>query len=424
MVLFIIVPIALHALFGRVRSIAPLSGQYLDQPTVSYTFVAFGFAILLTGLLTGHNRHSRELPTKHGEPTGATEITGFLRPYFGTLVITGAALWVVASGMSAQELLTASRFQWFTASPTFSPAALVATTYLTAAIAPFVFHLTRNPGGRLFGLLVLLTLAGHSLLSGDRKWILMVVSAWIASKYDRSGQRLSVSTKQLAALALAAALLVISQPIRDVGKRLLADESVDIVAEYQQWASRTFEYGDVSYFYRASLEAIDQHVNKDLGYPLALPSRILLFFVPSGMTGGLKSEDISARFSDAIGGEDAIRRGNMPPGFFGLFVLSFGPILSVPILIWIVIAIRRLDSLFVCLRGPIRDSTISIYSFSVLMAMRGDESSAVYYTISNILLTVAGVTVAVVMSKTRHATAVVHGAGAIRYRPTPSSMVQ
>ena len=48
--------------------------------------------------------------------------------------------------------------------------------------------------------------------------------------------------------------------------------------------------------------------------------QLFSFFVDYSL--GLKIKDISAIF-DALNAGDEIRSGNMPPGFIGLFVLSF-----------------------------------------------------------------------------------------------------
>src|ERR1051325_4114041 len=177
-----------------------------------------------------------------------------------------------------------------------------------------------------------------------------------------------------------------SQFIRDVGFRYYMAEDVDFTNEVEKWQSFLIESGDLSYFYRATLEAINQNLNQDVLIPFALARRVVFFFIPAPYSNGLKVEDISAIFSDVVGGEDLLRRGNMPPGLYGLFVLSFGWLATVFLMPWIALFLKWLDVLIRNGRGKFRDVVLSLTIFSVVLAFRGDESSSIYFVLSSSLL--------------------------------------
>jgi hypothetical protein len=177
-------------------------------------------------------------------------------------------------------------------------------------------------------------------------------------------------------------VLVISQFLRDALFRIALGQQLDFFGELIRSQSYWVEYGDISYFYRASLEAIHQNINNHFLIPLGVARRILFFYLPASYSGGLKVEDIAATFSDVVDGGDAQRRGNMPTGLFGLFVISFGWFASMFLIPCLVLILRKLDTVFRRSSGVLRTAALSVFVFSVVLSFRGDDSSGFYFTVS------------------------------------------
>jgi len=109
--------------------------------------------------------------------------------------------------------------------------------------------------------------------------------------------------------------------------------------------------------------------------------RNLLFFIPSSLTFELKPEDVAKTFSDLVNGGSALRRGNMPPGFFGIIVASFGLYFSMILMIFIPYILHKIDKV---IRNPFRASgiiTMSCFFSLLVLALRGDDSSTIYFFI-------------------------------------------
>jgi len=94
---------------------------------------------------------------------------------------------------------------------------------------------------------------------------------------------------------------------------------------------------------------------------------------------------MSAIFSDLGGGEDNTRRGSMPPGFFGIFVLSFGWFVSVLIMPLIAYVIHKVDMLFIKKISNLQIVIITLYFTCIVFFFRGDESTSFYFIVSNLL---------------------------------------
>ena len=107
--------------------------------------------------------------------------------------------------------------------------------------------------------------------------------------------------------------------------------------------------------------------------------------MPSSLSGGIKIEDMSAIFSDLVGGEDMTRRGSMPPGFFGIFVLSFGWFFSILVMPIIAFGIHKIDMLFIKRISSLQIVFITLFFTSVVFVFRGDESTSFYFIVSNLL---------------------------------------
>ncbi len=145
------------------------------------------------------------------------------------------------------------------------------------------------------------------------------------------------------------------------------------------------EKGDISYFYRASLEAIKFNVADDLLYPFAVVRRMIFMFIPSDWSLGLKPEGIAAMFSDELQAGDEYRRGNMPPGFIGLFVLSFGAFVSFFILPFYILFLYFLDGACEKRNGVVRDGLLANVFVISLFILRGDEDS-LYFLVFNLFV--------------------------------------
>ena len=131
------------------------------------------------------------------------------------------------------------------------------------------------------------------------------------------------------------------------------------------------------------------NLNFDFMIPFAILRRQFLFFLPASYSFGLKIEDISALFSDAIGAEDSTRRGNMPPGLFGLFILSFGWAGGIVTCSLIPFALRAIDRVIQTNRGLSSVVLVAHMLSSTLLLLRGDDSSATYFIISSIVMVFA-----------------------------------
>lgn len=383
-ILFVLEPLVLHLFFGGATSIVAGSTEKFADVSVYYLYNAYGIGLLVVYLLG--SRPSRE--ADQPEPVIEAPVRDGQRQatFAAVLIIGGFIMFVQSTGMSLTELLYASRFAWFGES-TFSVFWLTVSSYFLALAAIFAYHI-RASGSRWhwLTLLCLAAIVLNGIMTKDRKWIIFLVSGWIAGTYDKSGRSLTLRRNGVLAMGTLFGILLISQFLRDVLVRAALGQQIVLASEISRWSSFLIEYGDISYFYRASLEAIHQNLNNDFIVWFALPRRILLFFVPTGLSAGLKVEDISAIFSDVVDGGDAIRRGNMPPGLFGLFVISFGWFASLFIIPLLALLIRKLDRVFSMSHGTFRASVLALYFFSVVLALRGDDSSAVYFVLSTFLL--------------------------------------
>jgi hypothetical protein len=223
-------------------------------------------------------------------------------------------------------------------------------------------------------------------MSKDRKWLIYIVSGLMAFAYFKGRFAINIRAKLLVIGLVFATLLVFWQVWRGVIFWYYLTGNGDVVYDSQEVALNLLTRGDLPYYYNASITAIDMNLNYDFSIPLAILRRQLLFFVPANYSLGLKIEDISALFSDAIGGEDATRRGNMPPGLFGLFAISFNWIGGIFFCSLLPLALRALDRFLHRNRGLGSIVVSSQLLSSVILLLRGDDSSATYFIISSLVL--------------------------------------
>lgn len=383
-VVYVLEPLVLHTFFEGAHSIdAGMLTLFTDE-RLYYIVNAYGLTLLLAYLLVGREKPSTQVmgPRSIARDRGLSGSTNYL----GALIIVGAFMFIYATGMSLSELIYASRFQWF-AESSFSLFWLTVSGYFIALSGLYIYLVRTGPRVNwwLLGLSVGALLL-HSFVSKDRKWILFIASGLLAGMYETSGRKLIIRKKAAVSLAVVFVVLAISQFLRDVLARYMVDEDIVMADEIARWTSFLIEYGDISYFYRASIEAVYQNLEHGFLVPFGMLRRLVFMYLPVGYSGGLKVEDISATFSDVVNGGDALRRGNMPPGIFGLFVISFGWIASLFLIPGLAIVLRYLNRMFRNGHGKVRTVVLALYVFAVVLGLRGDDSSASYYIVWSIIV--------------------------------------
>ncbi|MBF1801810.1 hypothetical protein [Alloalcanivorax profundimaris] len=257
-----------------------------------------------------------------------TLVTGYkeqrLHYALGVGVLAGGAVYIFGTGMSIKDLASAARFAWF-AEGTVDSFYLNVGLYLFSLVAPYAYYdYKRGFPNKVLSILVYATILALISVSGGRKWVLFLMSGFLAGHYDMKG-KIVVTKKTLAILLLCFAFLYAWQ----YGRNMSVEESENFLATLYERSSENselFRRGDTTYFYRASLEAIKLNDQEDILYPLAVIRRIIFLPIPESISYGLKPEGIPAMFAKDIGASNEARAGNMPPGIIGLFALSFGAI--------------------------------------------------------------------------------------------------
>lgn len=381
MLLYIVVPLVLHTCFDGARSIVAGNTELFRDDTVYIVFNLIGITLLGSGLLLGGGAQPAA-PVVHQIDFNGGRVANMI----GLLIVLGLVLFVYSTGSTVAELLVASRFSWME-SDDFQSGYIVISTYLIALTPIYIYLIgIKQPYSKLILCAAMAALLLYAAITKDRKWLFYLLSGWLAARYHRRQGSLGISAGGVILAGLLFALIVLSQLLRDVIPRYLMGEQVELFDGFAAWLGHLFEYSDLSYFYRATIEAIDQNINQGYYIFLGLLRRVAFLFVPAGLSGGMKIEDMSAIFSDQVRGEDEVRRGSMPPGLFGSFVLSFGwavTVLLMPLFAW---SLARLDRLFRSPKGPLHIALITLFLTSVVFGFRGDESSAVYFCAMNVLM--------------------------------------
>lgn len=312
------------------------------------------------------------------------EVKRFDVHYLVVILCVGVYLNIHSTGLTMGELLVADRFAWFS-NENYSPLLSVISTYFIA-LAPVIVYLciVDKRWRMLFFVLAVLTLNG--ILFKDRKWLIFIGSGFLAAQYVSAGRKLVIDAKVGGLILTLAMVLGFWQIARDaIFTALLLDE-VKRLSMIPQMAIRLMTKGDIPYYYNASMTAIHMNISDGYEIPFGLLRRQLFFFLPAKFSGGLKIEDISAIFSDAIGGEGSNRRGNMPPGLFGLFVLSFNWAWGIVTLACLPLLVKYFDKLAKQGVGVVHAALISHALASIVFLLRGDDSSASYFIIFTILV--------------------------------------
>lgn len=380
-IVYIVEPLILHIYFGGAKSIVNGADVPFTDEIVYVVFNAIGIVFLMSGLLISMFRNQ----TPSGV-SGQIYLNGRITDLIGIMIILGLLCFVHGAGSNIMELILFSRFAWVD-NENFSILYIVLSAYLIA-LSPIYIYLVKTKAGhnKVVLVLTLAAIVAYGILTKDRKWVFYIISGWFAAKYHLDNCRIVITQKVVLFMVSLFTVLLLSQFIRDAAPRYFLNESFSFSDELWNWSSKMFEYSDISYFYRSTIEAIEQNVNNNFYIALGLIRRVLFFFLPAGYSGGLKIEDISAIFSDVVGGEDALRRGSMPPGLFGLFVLSFSWIGAVIIIPLLALFLAKLDQIFRGKRSSIQLALISIYLTVVVFAFRGDESTAFYFPVANLLI--------------------------------------
>ena len=385
--LFCVYPVIARIAVGGAYSVQPGYKQVISDPYVYLVYQAFCLGILTIFFVTGaRSRNSKPAPVvgwRQKYQLNIAEIAAFLAVLF-----LGIYLYVYSTGFSVGTLISASRFEWFK-NQNYSPVAYVISSYLIA-LSPVAIILAL-PHRRTWWVVgaIIIGLVFFGLLSKDRKWLIFIISALFAYTYLKNQFSIVLRPK----IVLLGTVAVVILAFWQIGRGVIFDHLVtgtgDLVYNSQQMAINLLTRGDLPYYYNASITAIDMNLNFDFMIPFAILRRQFLFFLPASYSFGLKIEDISALFSDAIGAEDSTRRGNMPPGLFGLFILSFGWAGGIVTCSLIPFALRAIDRVIQTNRGLSSVVLVAHMLSSTLLLLRGDDSSATYFIISSIVMVFA-----------------------------------
>lgn len=372
--LFCLYPLLARLFVGGATSISRYQPGLITDLPAYLVFQAANFGILFMIWALGR----RDEPPSP-QPSLAYSGAGSVSIYLTVLLVAGVCLAILATGLSVNELLVAARFTWFRHKG-YSPLLSVISSYLIALSPLLVYCCVKERRWRLLAFAITLLIL-HGILFKDRKWLIFMGSGLLAAHFGRNGRRLPVTTKAALLLALFGLLLWFWQTARHTLFLVAVEGEVGALARGPQVMFDTLTKGDLPYFYNASMTAIHMHLKDGYEIPFGLLRRQLFFFLPAGYSLGLKIEDISAIFSDAIGGGDELRRGNMPPGLFGLFVLSFGWLGGVLAIAMVPLALKLLDRIGRSGRGWAHAVLICYALSSTFYLLRGDDSSATYYPI-------------------------------------------
>lgn len=380
-ILFILIPIVLHCFYGGAKSIVAGKDNLIVDFDVYLIYNVLGLVLLGTSLFIVYNRTNVT-----ANYTGILQYT-YLTNKIGLLIIFGLVVFIYSTGLSLSELFSISRFGWMESSG-YNVFFSVLSTYIIALTPIYIYLFIMSEKSKwmiLVFILCILALITYSVITKDRKSFFYIFSGFVAAKYHKNGCCFYLKTKYIVIGFFLLMVFVFSQFIRDFVPRYVLNENIDFWEELYISSSKLIEYSDISYFYRASIEAIYQNYVNNFYIFLGIIRRTLFFYLPSSLSGGIKIEDMSAIFSDLVGGEDMTRRGSMPPGFFGIFVLSFGWFFSILVMPIIAFGIHKIDMLFIKRISSLQIVFITLFFTSVVFVFRGDESTSFYFIVSNLL---------------------------------------
>lgn len=381
LLLFVLVPILMQLFYGGARSIIAGKDNLILNFDVYIIYNLLGLSLLTTSLFIVYSR--KVLKPKYSGVSFYPRLTNKV----GLIIILGLFVFVYSTGLSLSELFSISRFGWMETS-NYNIGLSVLSTYLIALTPVYVylyFYSDKTKFSKLIFILCLISILVFSIITKDRKVFFYLFSGFLAAKYHKNSCEFLIKKKYILLGFLLFIIFISSQFIRDFLPRYFLNEEVDFWGEFYLSSSRIIEYSDLSYFYRASVEAIYQNYENNFYIEMGIIRRTLFFYLPSSWSGGLKVEDMSAVFSDLVGGGSENRRGSMPPGFFGIFVLSFGWFISLFLMPLIAYFIHKIDLLFIKKITSIQIVMITLYFAGIIYIFRGDESTSFYFFVSNLL---------------------------------------
>jgi len=394
LVLFVAFPLVLNLCFGFGVSIrGDLLSDEAHYLVYGLVILVFSIAYAARSFLVGRGG-DRPATGPTGPAVGrtgwhaASRVEKNVYLVSGLAVPAGLALFVQGTGMSLAELMIATRFEWFVRGAA-SGLMINLGMYAMSTVAIFT-HYDIRFGMRFKWLSVLAY--GSALfivfVIGDRKWLFFIAAGGVSGLYDTWGGAFRRSGRLAAGLLTVAVLVFMLQFGRAIAWEDAAarEHAGEVVGEA---IPVLFTEGDATYFYRASLDAIRVNMDEGVVFPLAIVRRILLLPLPDSWTFGLKPEGVPFLFSDLFDAGTSLRRGNMPPGLVGLFVLSFGwwlaPIMMAAILMPV---LAMADRFVVRSRSPVRAALFSTFPAASVLLMRG-STGGIYFLFFNMAIVLA-----------------------------------
>lgn len=356
--------------------------EALTDVQVYYIYQAYNFTILIGCFLLSSIAKPRTAQPSRQRPSW--DRSSFSAGALLACLVIGVFLYLYSTGLSVSELLVASRFEWFL-DANYSPLLSVVASYFVA-LSPVLIYLAARDDRWLLLTITLLVLLIYGALSKDRKWLIFIASGLLAARYVKTNLQISLTGKGLAWLSLFGVVLAFWQVVRGVLFNSLITGTSDLATEVPMMIEQLLTRGDLPYYYNASATAIQMNLNENFSIPLGVLRRQLFFFLPVDYSLGLKIEDISATFSDAVGGGDEVRRGNMPPGLIGLLVLSFEWWGGLIVALGIPAGLRALDAFIRRHTGATQIAVVSNILSATLLLLRGDDSSATYFVVFSIIV--------------------------------------
>jgi len=386
----IVVPLLSNIFTGDLVSINKIrSYEFITEkyPYVVYAVIIFSFSVFyfIINFKKRQTKYYKFHKINSTQPSGKLNLDKRIHKLTGVLSVAGVFLFIEGTGMSIPELLVASRFEWF-GIDAFSPLLLNIGLYLISLIALYAYFDTKlcMPIKSL-SFVVYAAILFMIFVAGGRKWILFIASGALGAYYERSGGQLKVTKKIIFAASLVLFFAFSWQYYRAINWSTNLSIST-VIHDFFLKSPELFLKGDITYFYRASLEAIKLNIQDKLLFPIALIRRLVLLPFPHSWTMGLKPEDFAIMFSDVIGGGSALRRGNMPPGIIGLFALSFGWFITAISFGPIMVCLLSFADKFILKKTSIaREAVLANFFVISILLMRGSESS-LYFMVFSILV--------------------------------------
>ena len=373
LLLFILVPLLVESL-GGAQTVRWNEYHLINQPDVIMIYAMYVFVFSATTLLLVSKARTRAVACLGERKTPYSDAVHRQYSFVLVLVVAlGLVVYMVGSGMSLRQLLFASRFGWMD-NPGGNGLLVLLGLYLISIVAPAAFHIFKSDRTKILEVAALLVLVAIMVaVSGGRKWVLFLISGYIAARYFHCR-----SLKILAFDSVILSILVVFVIVWQFGRHLTdvsLNSITDIIIER---GYELFLKGDISYFYRASLEAISININEGIWHPFSAVRRLLFLPLPNEVTFGLKPEGLPTSFARDIGAMNSLRMGNMPPSMIGVFVLSFGAIPGIPLFgMLLPVLLFKIDNFFMK-RSILRDS-LSSYVIVVMVIFARGNIDVLYY---------------------------------------------